>query len=35
MNECKVLPVTYVTGELEKIQNDFNCFFFSKWKKEQ
>ena len=26
---------TYVTGEIEKIQNDFNCFFFSEWKKEQ
>ena len=27
--------MTYVTGEMEKIQNDFNCFFLLKRKKEQ
>ena len=27
--------MTYVIGEMEKIQIDFNCLLFSKWKKEQ
>ena len=35
MKECHVRHVTYVTREVEKIQEDFNCFCFSKWKKEQ
>ena len=35
LNECHVHHRTYVIGEMEKIQIDFNCLFFSKWKKEQ
>ena len=27
-NECHIRQMTYVTGEMEKIQNDFNCLFF-------
>ena len=28
LNVCHVRHVTYVTGEMEKIRNDFNCLFF-------
>ena len=36
LNVCHIHHVTYVMGEMEKIENDFHClFFFSKWPKEQ
>ena len=30
LNECHVHHMTFVIGEMEKIQIDFNCLFLSK-----
>ena len=33
MNKCYVRHVTYETGEMKNIQNDFNCLFFESGKR--